>query len=291
MFDASHSKQLQLFRATMIISMASRVGNATVRDGREADAFVAYLRNATEEVNFLAAHVYDVDGKVRCREINDTVKGCDTHAALFESDLPQLEYKVVRLVLASLPQKQAASFARSVQGVNVLSSAYQALRLAATSLDGVHRGAAVYRSILEVEALMLASRGLCASGTSSSDVNTVNQSVACLGLSNDTLANPAGMPLLPKEVPSAAFDTLFGIVRTSCGMMPVNLDVDAVNETNTEAVAVLARQDACATLTFSPQLRFGGFNGVLGTSAAQRRKAVREKPPATMSPTGGAETP
>lgn len=270
MFDASGSKQLQLLRATMIISMASRVGTATVRDGREADAFVDYLQNATEEVNVLAGHLYDVEGRQRCAGLGPEDGSCHTHAIAFEADLPLLEYKIVRLVLAALPQRQAASFARALGQGNVLSAAYKAIRLAASSLDGFHRGAAVYRSTLEVRALLVASGAGCTPLRLAADGEPIDPerlstktAVQCLGLESGSLRNPADMPALPATVRKAAFAPLYGIIRTSCGLLPINI---AINDElpvqggagAPEQSALTRRQNNCRSLRFEPALRFDG---------------------------------
>lgn len=257
MFDASGSKQLQLLRGSIIVAMAARVGNASARDGREADAFVEYLQNAADEINFLAAYAYDDPKVKRCVALPDNLGECDTYAAMFESELPQLEYKTVRLVIAALPQRQASDFASAAAGGNVLSAAWKALRLAAASLDGLHRGSAAYRSALEVEALVVAKNGRCDDPmlTDESQIATVDYAVRCLGLSSETLSNPLGKPVLPTAVPATAFETLFAMMRNACRQLPVNVPDDGGGKPKADPIA--SRIESCDALRFEPVLRYG----------------------------------
>lgn len=278
LFDASGSKQLQLLRATMIIAMASRVGTAYVRDGREAEAFIDYLQNATDEVNYIASHVYEADGEAPCLTLEDA--DCTgSYRALFESDLPQLEYKIVRLVMAALPQRQAAEFADTARTGNGMSAAWKALRLALAALDGAHRGAAVYRSSEEVLALLVSSASKCASGQAM-EIATTNHAVQCLGLSPDSLTeNPDRVKDIPAEVGKGAFHPLFDIIKTSCWLLPLDVDLSRVRTANGEPAGeavVTNRADRCDSLAFAPRLRFAK------TAAVQDRGSA----PGTAPPTG-----
>lgn len=312
LFNASNSKQLQLLRLTMIVALASRVGNATIQDGKEADAFISYLQNASNEINYLAAHLYDRDATgdndwVVCSQLAPSVRGtaqpagagqdCDTYAALFESDLPQLEYKVARLVLAALPREHAAQFARSARSGNLASAAWHFLRLAAASIDGLHRGAAVYRSSQEILALAILSeaqapeRPACAPGPNGTitSIRTVENAVDCLGLSRTSLfENPGENHVrFPDQVGQAPFRALFEIIRTSCGMLPIDIEIasaiPAAATNNAAAGKIRARYEACRDLTFSPRLRFGGW----AESGAQSPDADQLPPPQQPLPAVG----
>ena len=258
-FDASHSKQLQLMRATMIVSMASRVGSTYIRDGKEAEAFIDYLQATTDEINYLAGNLYPIDGKVLCTDLETT--DCDAHSALFESDLPQLEERIMRLVVAALPQRQAASFLDAAKRGDLMSAAWKALRLASAAVDGAHRGAAVHRTGLELRALLVQDGGgTCANGDAvSSPVATVNQAALCMNQPLDSLAARHDTKL-PAAVPATAFQALFGVVQTSCGLLPITSDL-AEASAEEEAKEIQARKRACAGLSFEPRLRFGGLKG------------------------------
>lgn len=303
MFDARASKRLQLLRFTMVLALTSRVGAATIRDASEASAFVTSLQNTSDEVNFLAGHLYgqNDNGVIRfsCptltftgapaaasreatptavppdnqRQVSEAVDApqpatqCDTYEALFESDIPQLEYRIVRLVLAALPQRQAAQFLRSARSGNVLSAAWQFLKLAAAAADGFHRGAAVYRSSQEILAIAVFSsrnsdslpvgRGdvRCATSPPTDDrIRTIEDATACLGLSQDHLfQNPAEANVgFPREIGDEPFQALYEIIRTSCGLLPIVVGLNSAEEPAKE------RRANCARLEFAPRLRFGG---------------------------------
>lgn len=305
LFDARSSKRLQLLRMTMIVALASRVAQASIRDGREADAFVDYLTNAVEEVNFLAGHLYGqaardplpptperpaTSGRDRRHTCNDlrsplpapdeqaaaagaapaahmeepaagapaVVPPCDTYAALFEADLPMLEDKVFRLVVAALPQREAQRFLSSVRTGNPLAIAWRFLRLAAAAADGFHRGAAVYRSSQEILAITIvaaASENVgCAPTGRAAEIRTVEQAVTCLGLSQGSLFGDSTQRgvRFPTDIGGDPFQALFEIIRTSCATLPIPADIE-----NAQA-KVAARRVACANLAYDPRLRFGG---------------------------------
>jgi hypothetical protein len=313
MFDASSSKRLQLLRMTMIVALASRVAQASIRDGREAEAFVDYLSNAVEEVNFLAGHLYGQAARAPRNAVGDLppragrdrghtcddlrspqpapdepaaaaaagqpapphtetatpgqpappAPRCDTYSALFEADMPMLEYKVFRLVVAALPQREAQRFVNAARTGNPLAAAWRFLQLAAIAADGFHRGAAVYRSSQEILAIAVVAAAndtapRCAvplPGRALNDrIQTVEHAVACLGLApNRVFSRPNGHLLrLPQDFGEDPFQALFEIIRTSCATLPLPIDI-----TDDDA-KLNARRVACANLSYDPQLRFGG---------------------------------
>lgn len=293
LFDASGSKKLQLLRAVMVIDMAARVGLGTVKDGSEANALVEYLGSATNEVNFLAGHLFgpqpaDGLGTNFCQDLRFGEKkdeDCYAHSALFESDLPQLEYKIGRLALAALPRKHAEGFLNSAKSGNFIGAAWKFLRLAGAAADGAHRGAASYRSSQEILALIIqgADEGsLCKGGGAEADIRTVNQAILCLGLSPDDLFANDEIKSFPTEVPHSAFEVLVGNIRNACAMYPVALAVEEGGSDNSgggqeattqSAIATQTAQDAenrikaCRGIKFSPKLRFKGLQNYEGKIA------------------------
>ena len=294
--DASSSKKVQLLRAAMVIAIVSRMGVATVHDGREADAFVDYLTNATRELNTLAGHVYPVtrpgaaapdpsapaSPSVPCGpgEIVPPSGGaaapgrvCDDYTALFEADLPRLEYMIYRLVSAALPQREAAAFVRAATHGNVLMAALRALRLASSVADAGHRGAAAYRSAMEVLGAAVRTSGTCATPVytmrrhGSSRVftpgeDTTELAMQCLGMSDDSLThNPARDDVrFPVDVDQSVFRPLFALAQTSCRMLP-NTSLDEwVGKPGTPEADRLAR---CGTIFFAPRQRYDGITAMI----------------------------
>ena len=281
-FNASNSKQLQLLRAGIIVAMASRVGAEYVRDTQEAEAFLNYLEAASSEINFMAGHIYEIEGRKLCRDLVTT--DCDSHVALFESDMPLMEERILRLVVAALPQRRAARFLDSARSGDIMSAAWQALRLSLDSIDGARRGAAVQRSTLELRALLVQAQNGCFNEVNDA-ITTVNRAAGCLNMPVDSLPAREEVPM-PLAVPRPAFDALFGMIRTSCGLLPVNsiLDQDTEDEDededadnaadqadgdrveNTAGLDSYSRQiqdrrKQCGDLAFDPRLRFGGLRG------------------------------
>lgn len=260
MFDASRSKQLHLLRYAVVLAMATQVADATTADGKDGDAVVDYLSGATEEFNDAAAALHLGPGNACPTD----AQACRFARTRFEAQLPRLEASTLRLVFAALPRARAAAFASSLQHGDVAAAAFRALRLAASSIDGARRGAAVYRSSLEVLALMVAEQNGCRSGLGPNAIATVNVAVDCLGLRHDTLANPPDMASMPTEVPTAAFDVLFDVMRTSCRRLPVNISTNP-DEPEEARTAVLARRaELCGAIAFSPRRRFEGMEAEPG---------------------------
>jgi hypothetical protein len=236
-FDAAGSRHNQLMRAVVITALASRVAVGTIRDGDDGGAFINRLEAVSRELNYLAGDMGGDTTRANCGGLDAGNKSCDTREALFESHLPQLEYKVARMVIAALPQKAAADFAQAAINGNVMASAWKFLKLAAASLDGAHRGAAAYRSVIEILAIGC-----------TEDVDL------CVGLSNragqeDKVIN---LRAAVSSLDDARFYAFYDLMRVSCMLLPITQDVN-------DNSLVTKRRDACKALTWKPAARFGGL--------------------------------
>lgn len=257
--NAKKSKELQLLRAVVLVALASRMANATVRDGKEADGYVDYLGGAVDEINYLAGDLKG-DGKGKaCNDLTETTDICRSRNALFESDLPALEYKLFRLVLASLPQKQASDFVNAAKGGDIMGAGWKFLQLALVATDGLHRGAAALRSTQEILAQMVvdqrANGSKCADGRSTA-IATVEDAVTCLGYSTDSLfRNPdRGKLVWPEDVPDPVIFAFFDMIRMSCAGLTVYSSLE-----EPEADHVKDRRDKCHAIRYDPTLRYGGL--------------------------------
>lgn len=65
-FDASESKQVQLFRFALVLAMAARMAGETVRTSDQADAVAKHLSATALEINHTAANLYAIDGRPPC---------------------------------------------------------------------------------------------------------------------------------------------------------------------------------------------------------------------------------
>lgn len=232
----------QLLRAVTIVALASRVAVGTLKDGDDSNAFISRLRAASTEINYLGGDLFGRGDPafVHCPQ-RSTQTNCDTRAALFESNLPQLEYKIGRLTIAALPQKAAVEFADAAVNGNVLSSAWKFLKLAAASLDGGHRGAAAYRSTLEVLSIY------CPKLANGAEKDRH----ACTGVNGADRTIELAETVADED--DARFYALFDLMRTSCKLLPINLQVE-------NGGSVLdARADDCDDLQWKPRARFDGL--------------------------------
>ena len=248
-FTAAYSKDLQLLRAAIILAMASRIATATVRDGHDADAFVDYLAAASNELNYAAADIYGANGAKSCGVAADTPPGgCQAYYSNFESDLPLLEARIIRVMVASLPEAQAKQFLADVNKGNALGAALTAIRTVYQTAVGLDRAAGVYRSGLE----LTASTVNCAAGTAfDAKTDTVLAAAKCLGLPQDKLTH---VTMSLQERSSADADREFPlgaamlIAQTSCAHMPITTDGSAPGQ-------VERRNDECKLVKFNPQFR------------------------------------
>ncbi|GEM_PF-3876368 len=202
LLDADGSKKRQLLRATILVALTARTAVGTLQDGDDTDAFLKRLKVVNRELNYLAGDIYGVTGKTHCTGIEPGP--CDTRALLFESNLPQLEYKTARLLISALPQKQAAEFAGEVSTGNFWSASYKFIKLGVKGADGLHRGAAVFRS--NTELLAATTVGPC---------TTLTVARKCVGLSDtDSLIRIAEGTTIPEaKITVDLLNVYFEIIR------------------------------------------------------------------------------
>jgi hypothetical protein len=248
-FDVSRSKDLQLLRAAVILAMASRMATATVRDGRDADAFADYLAAATDELNYAAADIYPVGPASPCGTAQDPPGvNCAGYYQNFESELPLLEGRIINVMLAALPKERARQFLADINKGNVLGAALAAIRTVYQTTVGLDRSAGVYRTGLE----LISSNVKCV-GDHQFDpkVATTWDAIDCLGLSHDklqhssySLAEQSPDPAV-REIPLRA---LLLIAQTSCARLPMTT-------TGTLADQIKRRNDSCKQIVFAPKSR------------------------------------
>lgn len=247
-FDVSRSKDLQLLRATAVLAMAARMGTETVRDGRDADAFADYLAAASDEVNYAAAEIYPVGSTTPCGTMQDSKDvTCAGYYQNFESDLPLLEDRIVRVMLAALPQQQSGQFLADIKKGNVMAAAFTALRTAYQAAVGLDRSAGVYRTTLE----LVASNVACQNGQYDPSRATTWDALDCLGLSHEKFSKPpyalaeqSADPTV-RERPVAA---LMRIIRASCVALPTTNDPGLKDQ-------LQHRRTTCDRVAFNPQPR------------------------------------
>lgn len=248
-FNAAYSKHLQLLRAAIILAMASRIAMATVRDGHDADAFADYLAAASNELNYAAADVYGAGGVKSCAAAADApAGGCQAYYANFESDLPLLEARIIRVMVSSLPEAQAKKFLADVQKGNAIGAALTAIRTVYQSAVGLDRAAGVYRSGLELTA---ASVNCVPGATFDAKTETVLAAATCLGLPANKLTHITAS-LSERSTQDADNEFPLGavmlIAETSCVHLPLTTDGSAPGQVD-------RRNADCKLVKFSPQFR------------------------------------
>ncbi len=281
-FDASHSKQLQLFRATLMIAIAAQIGERSVETA-DADAFARQLAEASREVNYAAVDAgFGVPGqgdtiiptcKIGRGFISAASEGWDERGAYaaddttvcsgyyvnFESHIARIEGRVIRAMLTSLPTEKARKFLEKLSDGNVLSALWSLTQTFGDLAVAFHSGAGVYRA--GTENLAALTQG-CYGDPSypgekpagyDEEWHTVVVASRCLGLSRKDLfdGDAAGASALPVKLPPTAFHALFRIARTACVDLPLenSTQIDPVNVSRSN------RQIACGMVQFAPQRR------------------------------------
>lgn len=248
-FNASQSKQAQLFRMALMIAIGTRMASLTIHDAEDAAAFRRYLASASKELNYTAANIYPADSKKPCRLADaataSAAEDCQGFLVNFEADMPLLESRVVRLIVAALPEQQARRFLASVQSGNLLGAAWDAFKLVSKTAGSLRRGAAVYRTGLEA----LAASGVCRTeGGYVEDAkeakSTVLAATHCLGLPQDTFSakdeiEPEAFQGRPMP---GAIHAVMRIARTDCLRLPQSVDADSGS-------------DLCNAIGFAPKGR------------------------------------
>lgn len=247
-FDAASSKKLLLLRATIVLAMAARMGQATVR-GEDADAFALSLKAAAREINIAAADLYPVDGKPEnlclvsrpAGQGGPTADTCLGYEVNFESEVPLIEARLTKLVVAALPTEKSRQFLAAVTKGDVLGAAFKALSAFKTLAVGLHYANGSYRSGLEIVASQIAP-DQCAGASYAQDKDTVQEAVGCLGLPTDSIFSRTDRLLPIKDVSPSAFFALMRIANGACTALPY-LTADAAPE-HTDAPPPAAGGDA-----------------------------------------------
>jgi hypothetical protein len=257
-YNASSSKELILLRATIILAMAARMGQATVR-GEDADAFASYLAASAREINYAAADLYPVNGasaalcNVQSSPLTTgtaptgkTAAGaCKGYRVNFESQLPLIEARLIKTVVAALPTDKAREFLSDVRRGNVLGAAFKALATFKSIAAGLHYANGSFRSGLEIVAV--------ADGCETAqDKMTVADAVTCLQLPVDSVfARTNTHTLSAAHVHPSAFDALMRISNGACTALPFLKEEGSGKGLE----GVNARVSVCSTIWFEPTER------------------------------------
>ena len=253
-FDVSRSKKLVLLRATIILAMAADMGRTTV-SGQDSDSFAKLLAGASQEINYAAADIYGTSTEA-CIASNPTTPpetdiGCRGFQENFETNLPRIEGRIIKVMLAALPTDKARKFLDQVAKGNVMGAAWSAVGAVAATGGGFHVAFARYRSGLETVAGALPQcRG---GGTFSADESTVVDAAACLGLSEENLfENPRELgreDLKLAKVSRRAFFMLLRGVAADC------VGLDFSGKGSDLAASQDIRAKACNSIGFEPTPR------------------------------------
>lgn len=272
-FDASYSKKLQLLRATIILAMAADIGRTTV-NGQDADGFAQLLAGAAKEINHAAADLYDASTTQKVcwtRDESQTPpipnpvptptsaddRNCSGFFENFESNVPLIESRIVKVMLAALPTDKARKFLEDVTKGDVLGAAWKAVGAAGDIVGGLHVGFARYRSGLEtVASTSTECKATNLQGTKErfrADTMTILQAASCLGLSEkDLFHNPnelKGMDLAQGTVNPRAFLMLMRGVAADC--VALNFSGKGADLTTSQEI----REKACNSIGFAPTAR------------------------------------
>ena len=284
-FNTSGSKQLLLLRATLILAMAAEMSRVTVK-GEDADAFAKHLAAAAREINLAAADLYptsDANSKVCATAVDDDAN-CTGFYANFEGDIPLIEGRIIKVMLAALPADRARKFLDDAAKGNILGAAWNAVGLVAKGVGGLHFAFGRYRSGQEIVAEYMGTQ--CVIKPAGGDkfdpeTMTVVEAAGCLGLSRDSLLdNPqeAGSSALSGPVKRGAFLALFRDIASVCVDLPYSGDVATIASSRD------LRGEACNSIGFKPTSRPFRISRDAKTLSAPAAGVEPAQPPAKITP-------
>ncbi|WP_260598091.1 hypothetical protein [Sphingomonas endolithica] len=233
------------------------MSRVTVR-GDDGDAFAKHLAAAAKEINHAAADLYDTksDGTgIVCVTARVDDKNCSGFYANFEGDIPLIEQRIIKVMLAALPTDKARKFLDDASQGNILGAAWSALGTVAKGGGGLHFAFGRYRSGLEIVAEQMGNK--CLTGTFDARTRTVIEAANCLGLSQEDLfADPAKEATADHlrgdndgAVKPGAFLALMRAVATACVDLPYSGDVATI------ATSRDLRGKSCNDIGFEPVAR------------------------------------
>ena len=189
----------------------------------------------------------DAEEKGRYPDDQPNAENCFTYTVNFESDVPRLESKMFKVAMAALPQEQAKQFLEHITGGNFMGAVGAAFRFSAKALNGLHSGAAVHRSGLEIT---VRSHAVCSSGR----LETVYDAAKCMGLTPDQLfvGKHDEREDYFEHVNPEAFHALMRNMYDSCRLIPFGSDDEA------ESLDDLRQEriDLCNRIKFQPRSRW-----------------------------------
>ncbi len=216
------------------------------QDVRQAESRIAAMAPAVAAAAITP--VLAVAGPIA--ETKDS-NGCYTYAVNFESDVPVYERKLFRLAMAALPVEQARKFLDQVRGGNAFGAAIAAFKFATKSLEGLHNGAAVHRTGVEIVAYQVTS---CRGGVSMKYESTVWEAARCLGLPENKLFTEKDVQAdgFKSDVYMASFHAIMRNIRDSCLMIS-----NTPTEDDTDLSSLKKkRRDLCNKIQFAPHSRW-----------------------------------
>lgn len=258
-FNASSSKELILLRATIVLAMAARMGQATMR-GEDADAFALSLSAAAREINFAAADLYPIGTKSPCNistidpaataslSIADQA-ACDGYRVNFESEVPLIEARLIKTVVAALPTDKARQFLDAVAKGDVLGAALKGLGTFGSLAAGLHYANGSFRSGLEIVATQECNKGY------DQNTATVANAVQCLDLPTDSIFSPTDKSNTHvARVSPTAFAALMRIANSACTALPYLKPggANAPAAAGSKLADSSERDKACGTIWFAP---------------------------------------
>jgi hypothetical protein len=227
-YGSNGNKKMQVYRAVVGLALIARVGEATLRDGRDVDAFMLYMTNVSDSINDLAGHIY---GANTCTDIRSTT-ACKDYEQLFETDLPRLEGDMVKLGVAALPRREGAKFLASVSSGNPLGIASSVWKLSSKVVVAGHSAASTARSEREIFAAIATKNG--------QSVGNVEAAIKAL----EVYKVDANFDLKKQDL-----EPLYFHIRNTCR----NLAYDLSGSKKTAQETQNARETACKAIKFEPK--------------------------------------
>jgi len=235
---AHDNAKVQLFRATLLTAILSGMAVGTVDNGDDKEIFVKRLNQVSRHIRYLHSVLDGETGKPSCGEI--ATGTCSNRISLFESQVPDLEYSVVELARAALPRKLAAAATQPSAG-NVISFTLNLIKSSGSTIDGLHRAAANYRSAMAIVRKMECDPA--------SDSTCQSITPAKKGPDKADFKYFDGVTGIKPASLDDGIKALFDLTRVSCARLQ-DLDDDPATDD--------AQKSGCQSIDYAAKTRYGG---------------------------------
>jgi hypothetical protein len=136
------SADMELYRATLVFAMVTQAADISLTNSYDISSFNTYMKGESEALLRAAGSL-----KSHCSDIDYTkIEYPTTCDAIFESKTIYIEQRMIPLIKAAFPSKEAEKIISDIEGQNWVASIFDVFEFSKTLLVDVHAGDSAMRS-------------------------------------------------------------------------------------------------------------------------------------------------